>query len=125
MFGVGGLSDDGLRAPFPWYGGKRRVAKDVWLLLGDVSRYVEPFAGSLGVLLGRDGGVEEIWVGIEKWCREVDPSVAVVVCGYDDCFDAPDGWRTIYYTAKGTSSENKTRECMWVSPACHGQQGLF
>lgn len=46
--------DTWLRAPFPWYGGKRRVADDVWQYLGtDCGRYIEPFAGSLGVLLGR------------------------------------------------------------------------
>lgn len=42
-----------LRAPFPWFGGKRRVAELVWDRLGDVSSYNEPFAGSLAVLLGR------------------------------------------------------------------------
>ncbi|HEX8030307.1 MAG TPA: DNA adenine methylase [Vicinamibacterales bacterium] len=42
-----------LRAPFPWFGGKRRVADLVWARLGDVDTYNEPFAGSLAVLLGR------------------------------------------------------------------------
>lgn len=42
-----------LRAPFPWFGGKRRVADMVWDRLGDVPTYNEPFAGSLAVLLGR------------------------------------------------------------------------
>jgi hypothetical protein len=42
-----------LRAPFPWFGGKRRVAAQVWQAFGDVANYVEPFAGSLAVLLGR------------------------------------------------------------------------
>lgn len=42
-----------LRAPFPYFGGKRRVAPEVWAALGDVDNYVEPFAGSLAVLLGR------------------------------------------------------------------------
>lgn len=42
-----------LKAPFPWFGGKRRVADDVWRRFGDVKNYVEPFAGSLAVLLGR------------------------------------------------------------------------
>lgn len=47
-------ADTWLRSPFPWYGGKRRVAADVWGFLGtECGRYVEPFAGSLGVLLGR------------------------------------------------------------------------
>jgi hypothetical protein len=44
-----------LRAPFPWFGGKSRVAHLVWDAFGDVSNYVEPFAGSLAVLLGRPG----------------------------------------------------------------------
>ena len=42
-----------LRAPFPWFGGKSRVAHIVWSHFGDVRNYVEPFAGSLAVLLGR------------------------------------------------------------------------
>jgi DNA adenine methylase len=42
-----------LRAPFPWFGGKSRVAPLVWERFGDVPNYVEPFAGSLAVLLGR------------------------------------------------------------------------
>jgi len=42
-----------LRAPFPWFGGKSRVAPLVWERFGDVENYVEPFAGSLAVLLGR------------------------------------------------------------------------
>ena len=42
-----------MKAPFPWFGGKRRVAPEVWGALGDVDNYVEPFAGSLAVLLGR------------------------------------------------------------------------
>jgi len=48
--------DEGIRimkAPFPWFGGKRRAADLVWSALGDVHHYVEPFAGSLAVLLER------------------------------------------------------------------------
>lgn len=41
------------KAPFPWFGGKSRAASLVWSLLGDVNHYVEPFAGSLAVLLNR------------------------------------------------------------------------
>lgn len=43
----------GLRAPFPWFGGKRRVADVVWDYFGDVPNYVEPFFGSGAVLLNR------------------------------------------------------------------------
>lgn len=42
-----------LHAPFPWFGGKRRVAHLVWERFGNVQSYNEPFAGSLAVLLGR------------------------------------------------------------------------
>jgi DNA adenine methylase len=44
---------DGLSAPFPWFGGKSRASHLVWSAFGDVSNYVEPFAGSLAVLLAR------------------------------------------------------------------------
>lgn len=51
-----------IRAPFPWAGGKSRVAHLVWDAFGDVAGYVEPFAGSLAVLLGRptEPGVETV-----------------------------------------------------------------
>lgn len=42
-----------LKAPFPWFGGKSTVAHIVWQAFGDCPNYVEPFAGSLAVLLGR------------------------------------------------------------------------
>lgn len=42
-----------MKAPFPWFGGKSRVADVVWRAFGNVPNYVEPFAGSLAVLLSR------------------------------------------------------------------------
>lgn len=42
-----------LKAPFPYFGGKSKVAAEVWRRFGDVANYVEPFAGSLAVLLAR------------------------------------------------------------------------
>ncbi len=42
-----------MKAPFVWFGGKRKVAPQVWEALGDVDNYVEPFFGSGAVLLGR------------------------------------------------------------------------
>jgi hypothetical protein len=41
------------KTPFPWFGGKSDAAPAVWEALGDVEHYVEPFAGSLAVLLRR------------------------------------------------------------------------
>ena len=41
------------QAPFPWFGGKSRVAQMVWSRFGAVDNYVEPFFGSGAVLFGR------------------------------------------------------------------------
>jgi hypothetical protein len=67
-----------LDAPFPWFGGKRKVAADVWARFGAVDNYVEPFFGSGAVLLGRpepfsgnetindlDGYVANFWRSIK------------------------------------------------------------
>lgn len=40
-----------LRAPFPYFGGKARVGGLVWEAFGTVANYVEPFAGTLAMLL--------------------------------------------------------------------------
>ena len=42
-----------LRSPYPFFGGKRRVASLVWERFGNTVNYVEPFFGSGAVLLGR------------------------------------------------------------------------
>lgn len=51
-----------LKAPFPYFGGKSRVAGLVWGRFGEVRNYVEPFFGSGAVLLARPGepGIETI-----------------------------------------------------------------
>jgi hypothetical protein len=51
-----------LKAPYPWFGGKSRVAHIVWDRFGDVENYVEPFFGSGAVLLARPTapGIETI-----------------------------------------------------------------
>ncbi len=51
-----------LAAPFPYFGGKSLACETVWAALGDPENYVEPFAGSAAMLLGRPniGKVETI-----------------------------------------------------------------
>lgn len=44
-----------VKQPFPYFGGKSRVAGEVWRRLGDVKNYVEPFCGGAGMLLNRPG----------------------------------------------------------------------
>ena len=40
-------------APFPWFGGKRRVASIVWRAFGHIDNYVEAFDHSMSVNKGR------------------------------------------------------------------------
>lgn len=52
-----------LKSPFPYFGGKSKVAPLIWKRFGSVRNYVEPFLGSAAVLLGRPvpfGGVETV-----------------------------------------------------------------
>ncbi len=79
-----------MKAPFPYFGGKSRVAGDVWSALGQPAHYIEPFFGSGAVLLNRpnydslkytetindaDGYVANVWRSLQfspdevaKWC---------------------------------------------------------
>lgn len=41
------------KAPFPYFGGKSQAAPAVWAALGDCPHFVDPFCGSLAVLLLR------------------------------------------------------------------------
>lgn len=68
LSGLHGAPVSDLRAPFPWFGGKRRVAHLVWPRFGNVSNYVEPFAGSLAVLLARP----EEWAPRNETVNDLD-----------------------------------------------------
>jgi hypothetical protein len=79
-----------LRAPFPWYGGKSRAAPLIWRAFGNVPNYVEPFAGSLAVLLARPhdpkvetvrtasriGDRERIW--LSPHCLKVEAQLSLL-----------------------------------------------
>ncbi len=67
-----------LKTPFPYFGGKSRVAPLIWSRLGNVRNFVEPFFGSGAVLLGRpapfdgtetvndaDGMVSNFWRAVQ------------------------------------------------------------
>lgn len=65
------------KPPFPWFGGKSKVAHLVWERFGNVDNYVEPFFGSGAVLFGRpsspkietvndkDGYVANFWRAVQ------------------------------------------------------------
>lgn len=72
------MAEHQLVAPFPYFGGKRHIASTVWGLLGDVDAYVEPFAGSAAVLLGRPdfkGKRREILNDLDGWITNLWRSV--------------------------------------------------
>ncbi len=72
-----------LAAPFPYFGGKSLACETVWAALGDPENYVEPFAGSAAMLLGRpnvgkvetindaDGFVANFWRAVSLDAAEV------------------------------------------------------
>jgi hypothetical protein len=49
-------------SPFPYFGGKSRVAAEIWSRFGDVPNFVDPFCGSMAVLLARphESGTETV-----------------------------------------------------------------
>ena len=54
---------ENLKAPFPYFGGKRQAASLVWDRFGECRNYIEPFFGSGAVLLNRPlpfAGVETV-----------------------------------------------------------------
>ena len=99
-----------LPAPFPWFGGKRRVSSLVWDAIGPVDNYIEPFAGSLAVLLRRPDEHETLM---------------------------PPTWRMHAYSASkayGTTRAvgekegndlNRHNERLWFSPHCLKDESLL
>jgi hypothetical protein len=62
----GAVEASKIRAPFPWFGGKSRAAALIWRAFGNVPNYVEPFAGSLAVLLARPNGPGKVETANDK-----------------------------------------------------------
>ena len=58
------------KAPYPWFGGKSAVAELCWSRFGTVRNYVDPFMGSLAMLLGRPAPFD----GVET-CNDLDGMV--------------------------------------------------
>jgi hypothetical protein len=73
-----------MKAPFPYFGGKSKVADIVWERFGHVRNYIEPFFGSGAVMLSKpfdferaetindkDGLVSNFWRAVSKFPEEV------------------------------------------------------
>lgn len=82
-----------LKAPFPYFGGKSKVAPIVWDALGQPKHYIEPFFGSGAVLLNRpefspdknyietvndkDGFIANLWRALQA-----EPEAVARVCDW-------------------------------------------
>jgi hypothetical protein len=96
------LRHSALKAPFPYFGGKARVAPVVWQALGTVENYVEPFFGSGAVLLARPqvegletvndkcGFISNFWRAVQH-----DPAAVAHYADYpvlENCLHARHAW---------------------------------
>lgn len=59
-----------VKPAFSYFGGKSRIAKVIWQAFGDVSNYVEPFAGSLSVLFANPN------IPKVETVNEIDPFIS-------------------------------------------------
>lgn len=63
-----------LHSPFPWFGAKGNVAAEIWARFGNPANYIEPFAGSLAVLLSRP--VDHEWWSKNETVNDLDGNIA-------------------------------------------------
>ena len=74
-----------LKSPYPYFGGKSIIASVIWQALGNTVNFVDPFAGSLAVLLGRPH----------------PPQLETV---NDACADIPNFWRALQRDPEGLAA---------------------
>jgi hypothetical protein len=110
------MISDPRKTPWPWFGGKADAAELVWSALGDVDHYVEPFAGSLAVLLRRPHPANR------TYHSETDTEHAELEAR---------GWRVVEWfragflkggmgNQRGAGATQQHRERLWMSPHCLG-----
>jgi DNA adenine methylase len=128
-----------LAAPFPWFGGKRKIVAKVW------ERLVWPFTGreaggTTAVFLdppythalhdGETYGAADVATSVAAWALEHggNPALRIALCGYGGEHEMP-GWTTASWTTGGgyaqtaksqsnRARENAKRETVWFSPHC-------
>ena len=104
-----------LRAPMPYFGGKRRAAPLVWERLGPVDTYIEPFCGSMAVLLNSPYG---------KRPREVVNDYDGLVCNFWRAIQhSPD--RVAYYADYPTSHIDLTARIKYVRDHTPGMREMM
>jgi hypothetical protein len=106
-----------LKAPFPWFGGKSRVARPVWDRFGSVENYVEPFAGSLAVLLGRPStpGTETV-NDLDCYLANFWRSISTDACGTAEHCDWPVNEADLHARHLWLVNQEEFRERMKTDP---------
>lgn len=102
-----------LASPFPWFGAKGNIAEEVWTRFGNPTNYVEPFAGSLAVLLARptahrwwmaNESVNDLDGNIANWHRAV----------------AHDPEHVAFYASQPVNEADLTARHLWLVQ--HGEE---
>jgi hypothetical protein len=65
-----------LKSPYPYFGAKSRIAPLIWKVFGNCRNYVEPFAGSLAVLLARPQEHFETDINPIETVNELNPYIS-------------------------------------------------
>ena len=110
-------------APFPYFGGKRSVAEDVWKRLGAPTQYIEPFCGSAAVLLAapKPAALEVVCDGsgfIANFWRAVKYQPAAVAEWADYPVSHIDlGARHVWLMAQRARVGSELHDCDWPGDA--------
>ena len=110
-------------APFPYFGGKRGIASDVWRRLGAPAQYIEPFCGSAAVLLAapRPASLEVVCDGsgfIANFWRAVKCQPAATARWADDPVSHIDlGARHVWLMEQRERIGAELRDCDWPGDA--------
>lgn len=119
-----------VKTPLPRYmGSKARIAADVWLRFGDITHYVEPFAGSAAVLFARPGrrtGYREtindasgLIVNALRSCRNHPTVVAEWVKRPGSTLDLEAAWRASHDAADDLPAKLRA-DPYWCDPDLGG-----
>lgn len=94
--------------PFPYFGGKSRIASTVWDRLGaDVTNYVEPFAGSVAMLLNRPG-----WAPDVNWTETINDADGFVANFWRATRDDPE--RVAHYADWPVNENDLHARHVWL-----------
>ncbi len=104
----------GLKAPFPYFGGKSAVAHLIWERLGDCPNVVEPFFGSGALLLARPhwDAERQDWVDGMTRLETVNDADGLLCNAWRSIQADPE--RTAYYADWPVSEADLTARHIWL-----------